>query len=295
MTHAHSETEPISDRLRIGARVVSKRVFCRYTIGVWLACSALAAFSGPFGTYQSATFLESLGVWSVLLGCGTLTAIVMFELCRVVAPRQSRVQLNVIFFIIGGIAIAGVIDGLLTHWIESSPPDRPGLVMLWLYVIAVMLVVIFVRRTLPEFQEEENPYYPVKVSEHDPAKAPEQGLASLPAHSRLAQRLDLAQDVRIIHISANGHFIEVQTCKDSHRIRMRFSDAVAELDETVGLTVHRSHWVHLDAVKGWVRQTPKPYIVLENETRIPISKTYFARVEEAGLVDLSEQLEVSAG
>jgi DNA-binding LytR/AlgR family response regulator len=112
--------------------------------------------------------------------------------------------------------------------------------------------------------------------------------ASLPRHSRLAKRLEIPKDARIIHITAKGHFVEVRTNSETYRTRMRFSDAVNELDRAIGLTVHRSHWVHRDAIQGWVPTARKPYVLLENDTRIPVSKTYLERVLAANLVELKD-------
>lgn len=110
--------------------------------------------------------------------------------------------------------------------------------------------------------------------------------ASLPAHSRLAKRLDIPQGFRIIHITAKGHFVEVQSCSETYQTRMRFLDAVEELDSTYGLTVHRSHWVHRDAIRGWVPDAKKPYVLLENDSQIPVSKTNMSKVEKFGIPKL---------
>ena len=105
----------------------------------------------------------------------------------------------------------------------------------------------------------------------------------------MAQRLDIPKDVRIDYVSANGHFIEVYTGDKKYTTRMRFSDAIAELDGSIGLTVHRSHWVNRDAIKGWVTDTKKPYVLLENEARLPVSKTNFDKVAKEGLLEIVEQ------
>lgn len=277
---AQDEARSLLQRLTTALRAVQMRVFNRNTLGIWIICSALAAFSGPFGTYHNHDFLSALLVWLVLLGCAIVTAFLVFEICNALAPGRSDFEINIVFLISGSIAITIVIDVLLTYWLDRTAQQRPGLLELWVYTMSIMLIVVIVRRMLPSFESA--------MGESGAAHIPHSTPAGLPPHSRLARRLDIPQDVRIIHISADGHFVEVQTCSQSHRLRMRFSDAVAELDETVGLTVHRSHWVHRDAIRGWVPDAAKPFVVLNNDVRIPVSKTYFAKVEAAGLATLDD-------
>lgn len=252
----------------------------RHTLGIWAVFSALAAFSGPFGTYQNNSYFSALLAWTVLLACAIAVAFVVYELCRAFVLHRGEAFLNCVFFPIGSIAITLVVDLLLIYWLERPETIRPGLFSLWVSVVAIMLGVLLVRNKMPQFSSA--------ISESGAVQLPLSEPASLPPQSRLAQRLDIPQGTRIIHISANGHFVDVQTCTKTHRTRMRFSDAVAELDETIGITVHRSHWVHRDAVRGWVPNVAKPYVVLENEVKIPVSKTYFANVEAAKLTELTE-------
>ncbi len=278
MGDAHKKAKGPLEQVHRMVRRAAVRVFDRHTLGIWAGCSALAAFSGPFGTYRHHSFFSALVVWSVLLGFAIITAFFVYELCSIVFSRQTPAQINLSFVAFGSTAVALVIDSLLTYWLDRPGTVRPDFWELWVYVIAIMFIVILVRRVLPGFDDA--------LSEHGAMRTKNLPPASLPPHSRLAQRLDIPQGTRIAHISANGHFIEVITCEQSHSIRMRFSDAVAELDETVGLTVHRSHWVHRDAIRGWVPHAAKPYLVLENGTQVPISKTYFSKVEAVGLAVL---------
>lgn len=275
MSNARTDMSAPLDRFKRGIRNAMRRILDRHILGIWMACSALAAFSGPFGTYQHHSFLSALSVWAVLLGVAIIIAFTVFEVCLVMFAHLGMAQLNIRFVAVGSVSIALVIDIMLTYWFDRPAEVRPGFIELWAYVVGIMLVIVLVRFMVPSFDRAMGDTGP----QQDPVIPP----ANLPPHSRLAQRLDIPQGRRIIHISADGHFVEVQTCKQTHRIRMRFSDAVAELDETIGLIVHRSHWVHRDAVCGWVPSAAKPYVVLENGTEIPISKTYFDKVEAAGV------------
>ncbi|MGH1578208.1 LytTR family DNA-binding domain-containing protein [Planktotalea sp.] len=278
MTQADERRSSILAKLRYGFLAGWARVFNKYVISIWLICSALATLTGPFGTYDNRAFDELFIVWSILLAGGVVTAFVTFELCAALFPQLTYKQTNAAFIVVGSIGITIVIESLLELMVNSPSELRPGRFELWLETTAVILIIIAVREMIPTLKEDHS----VEAAK---VVLPE---ATLPAHSRLAQRLEIAPGTRIIHVTANGHFVEVHTCQHVRRVRMRFSDAVAELDETVGLTVHRSHWVHRDAIRGWVPSNVKPYVVLENGKQIPISKPHLERVANADLVELTD-------
>lgn len=67
-------------------------------------------------------------------------------------------------------------------------------------------------------------------------------------------------DLRLI--SAEEHYVRVRTIEGQDLLRGRISDIEAQLPESFGLRVHRSHWVAARAVRrlqprreGWVLET----------------------------------------
>ena len=67
-------------------------------------------------------------------------------------------------------------------------------------------------------------------------------------------------------------------------IRLRFGDAIEEMDPVDGFCTHRSHWVARQAVSGAERERGKIFLRLENGDRVPVSRTYMPDLEEAGLL-----------
>ncbi|MDO6731686.1 LytTR family DNA-binding domain-containing protein [Marinovum sp. 2_MG-2023] len=94
-----------------------------------------------------------------------------------------------------------------------------------------------------------------------------------PPNAQLAYRLTTPQ-ATIFRVSANDHLTEVATDQGIELIRMRFSDAVREMDPVPGCNIHRSHWVALSSVNGLERRQGKMFIKLANGDELPVSRTY---------------------
>lgn len=97
---------------------------------------------------------------------------------------------------------------------------------------------------------------------------------------RLCERLQ-DKDACILRLSARDHHTEVVTKTGTERIRMRFADAVNEAEPMPGTCVHRSHWVALWSVDRLERRKDKLFVVLCNGDRLPVSRTYRPKLEEA--------------
>ena len=76
--------------------------------------------------------------------------------------------------------------------------------------------------------------------------------------------------------------LENKLSKD-HLILMRFKDALALLEHTAGLQVHRSWWIAIDAVKQVEKKDRKWQLRLSNDELVPVSKTYLSDVKAAGI------------
>lgn len=266
-------------KIQIAFRAAFLRTFDWQTIVTWFACSMLATYSGPFGTYQNYSLFELLFTWMVLLGTATFTAFLLHEICKIVVPTANYFIFHFVFFAVTSFSIGLLIHVLLTRVLGHESIDKPSQSELTFYAFAAMCFILTIRDVVLIKKTEP--------TQTESPRQPETAPASIPSHSRLAKRLDIPHAARIIQVTAKGHFVEVQTCTDTYSTRMRFLDAVDELDGTCGLTVHRSHWVHLDAIRGWVPDAKKPYLLLENEKQIPISKTNVEKVENAGLLAIT--------
>ncbi len=258
-----------------------KRVLDWRVLVIWCACSFIASYTGPFGTYKSYTLVELLGTWLVLLAAAILSAYVLDELFSAFLSKLSFATRMFAFVFTMSALLGPLIDVLLTTVLGNPETETPSRFELSLYSLGAISFILVIRQMVASYLDENRKAEGDKSFDFPPA--------SLPPHSRLAKRLNIPQGVKISQITAKGHFVEVHTSSDILRTRMRFSDAVAELDGVFGLTVHRSHWVHYDSIQGWVPCAKKPFIVLNNGNQVPISKTYVANVRDAGLLEISPE------
>ena len=81
----------------------------------------------------------------------------------------------------------------------------------------------------------------------------------------------------LVFIKSEDHYLEVHTTAGSSLIKMRFSDAIAELGER-GLKVHRSYWVAVRHVTRSVRTGKRTVLRLTGDHRVPVSMTHLRAV-----------------
>lgn len=95
---------------------------------------------------------------------------------------------------------------------------------------------------------------------------------------RLMQRLPAGAQGTLVRLSVQGHYVRVHTTEATHNLLMRFSDALAEVEDHPGLRVHRSHWVALDAITGYRREKGRHRLATIDGAEVPVSRAYVADV-----------------
>ncbi len=97
------------------------------------------------------------------------------------------------------------------------------------------------------------------------------GVADEPA-LRFLQRLPASVSAdEVIALKAEQHYLKVYLADRSFLTLYRFSDAVAEMDPSVGRQVHRSFWVRSSAIRAIKRDSRKYVVELVNGLVVPIS------------------------
>jgi hypothetical protein len=81
----------------------------------------------------------------------------------------------------------------------------------------------------------------------------------------------------LVYIKSEDHYLEVHTTTGSSLIKMRFSDAVAELADH-GMQVHRSYWVATKHVVRTGRNGKRTTLRLTGDHEVPVSVTYLRGV-----------------
>ena len=80
----------------------------------------------------------------------------------------------------------------------------------------------------------------------------------------------------LIYIKSEDHYLEVHTTVGSSLVKMRFSEAVAELGER-GMQVHRSYWVATSHVTRSARSGKRTVLRLTGDHKVPVSVTHLPR------------------
>ncbi|MGB0902890.1 LytTR family DNA-binding domain-containing protein [Halocynthiibacter sp.] len=117
--------------------------------------------------------------------------------------------------------------------------------------------------------------------ETDPSEQEDKGPAK---NEDIPLLLRLSEEMRgtLIRVSVQDHLVEVYTDKGMSRLRMRLRDALKEIPEDLGLTVHRSHWVSRDQVRQGQKSGGKITLQLEDGSRVPVSRSCEAKVRAEG-------------
>ena len=115
----------------------------------------------------------------------------------------------------------------------------------------------------------------------DPPAAAE---PAAPAQPALIRRLPEAQRGALLRLSVRGHYTDVHTENGTVSLLLRFSDAMAEVGDTPGLQVHRSHWVARAAVQGSRRHNGRIFLLTLDGAELPVSRNHLAAAAEAGLL-----------
>lgn len=235
--------------------------------------ASLLAYAAPFGTHVVISFGWRLAIWFTVV-CG---AVGVFWLYRQLADRALAhwhpAFCDVLLVVLMCLCLTPAIY-LVSHSVQGSLPfNRGSLQNIGQYVGIVTAGLCVVIRCAPGLPARS--YFATAMAElPEPA----------PAVPWLARRLPEDFEGPILRLTVEDHFVEVISEHRTCRLRMRFSDAVNEMEPVEGFCTHRSHWVARAAVIGIERQGNRLYAVLINGEMIPVSRKYRENLEQAGLV-----------
>lgn len=243
----------------------------RISLAVFLGLTAVAVVAEPFGTQGALGAIARVIYWSIVVGVSIVAGAMFYEVSNHIGPSPASWRVPLRAAAMMALAYTPFIVLVSKVFMLFGAPLRAYPPMIFLYSGVVSLTVYSVIHVLrPHLRDPAAP-------EAVPVEAPP---AQLSVQPRLAQRLR-CPDVTIYRISARDHMTEVATSHGVERIRLRFADAVTEMDPVPGTCVHRSHWVMLSAVTGVLRREGKLCVTLENGDELPVSRTYRPALEEA--------------
>ncbi len=93
--------------------------------------------------------------------------------------------------------------------------------------------------------------------------------------------IDPEKKGRILVLTAQDHYVEITSTNGKKLVRMRMREAIAQMQDQDGLSVHRSYWVAKDAIQSLQKSEGKHFLLLINGDKIPVSPSKLAGVKEA--------------
>jgi hypothetical protein len=221
-----------------------------------IALGLFLTFLGPFRSQEAMTTGPRMLFWLGLVGTGYLLALGAFKLVGgTILHRVARALAAALF--------SALPQMFIVSW--ALLQIRPGriiavtnLPMLFLSVFAIQVVIVTIQVWIAFAQT------PVTTAVE----------TSRPVRGRLAQAL--RDD--LVALEAEDHYVRLHHPSGSTLILHRFSDALAEVDPTAGLQVHRGWWVANGAVAGTFMRGGKRWLKLTNALEIPVSRTHLRRV-----------------
>lgn len=248
--------------------------FCTPLTGLLFLCALiLTTVTGPFGTFDGMTlwwrglywFIMLVGVF--VLGCMALAIVlgVWGGRRRLVNALLCALVMTLLFSPYA----------LVLQWtfcaISAMRPFGAGTTVIYVFLLSV---IVFVLRA--QLVDDA-------AGLRDRAAAADPSTKAKTPVPRLVRRLSVEGAPDIVRLEAQDHLIEVVTTAGREKLRMRFGDAIDEMEPVDGFCTHRSHWVAAAAVVAAERGKPGTmYLRLINGERVPVSRTYRPDVERRG-------------
>ena len=227
-----------------------------FTILFGVSCGVV----GPLGTFTTMGFGVRLFLWGASAGLALILGGLLSEIVATVNPQATRIK-HGIWVALGFCVAFPPLLAWAAH-VQIFPADAPMLGFFKIYLFIISFAVLFGLMLL--------------------LIEPKTVDAALP---RLYARLPVTGTARVCRLSVSDHYTEAyMTDGGCHRLLMRFSDAVNEMDNVDGFCSHRSHWVTRASVVSGTRRGTREFIALEDGTEVPVGKTYRQSVVDAGFL-----------
>jgi DNA-binding LytR/AlgR family response regulator len=246
----------------------------RREIAVLLAVGVLLGSLGPYGTYDCFAVADRFGYWmlrSILVGLICLIAfhtVTAKKSCAAWPPTKQAlagVLAASIPCALIGFALASVFRQM-----PSTPLEVASLYGRVAIITMVVGIPLHLARTVFARGYE---FLPAEVRPTRVAQSTE---------LTFLRRLPAKLGTDLLCIEVEDHYLRVHTSKGNGLLLMRLSDAVAELDLTLGRQVHRSYWVAQRAVSAVDRDRYRVRLILSNGARVPVSRTFLPKLRAEG-------------
>ncbi len=251
----------------------------------------LMAFVGAFGT-GGLPLLPRVGYWLILMESGALIGIGASTCIRGWHRLSHRpLAEGALISLMIALPLTLVATGTTAMFFGPRTFGLSGAITMFVAVFVVTAAITSINYlvgrsspTVPAPVAGEVPAVaPEPVTAEAPAPAARSSAAPVPPRPRLADRLPPhLRATDLIALEAEDHYVRVHTAAGSDLLLLRFTDAIAELDELHGARTHRSWWVARSAVRSATRADSRGELTLDNGIVAPVSRSALAVLQRDG-------------
>ncbi len=234
------------------------------TLAALGAAALVLALSGPFGTRGQMALPGRLAYWAAVVGA-TYGAGALVR--TALSPRALGWPLwrdVLVTGLAGGGVVVAVVLALNRAVFGGLPAGLAG------FVVTVMAITAAITAVFALHERRAA----TATATAAPAVRPPAILARLPLSARGP----------LVALSVEDHYVRIRTLKGEEMVLMRLSDAIAEVGDTPGARVHRSHWVAFDKVRAARRDGDRAVLTMVTGPDIPVSRANLPKLKEAGLL-----------
>jgi hypothetical protein len=260
-------------------------------LSIWMLAVVAGVFMGPFDTYSSLVLCQRTLFWAVISATSVVLSTVIRDMREHYLPNASD-SLGEVLHVAGFTVLLSPVVYMLSLFYPLEilqGGTAPYVKVLGLvFMVASLFSALRLITAHPELLVASAPASgPAVAFDAFGMQAPTSENASevaVEAPARLYERLPAGTTGMILHLSARDHFVDVELAGALISLRMRFSDAVAEMDGVAGMITHRSHWVAKEAITGVLREAGKMCLILETGRRVPVRRSAPTRLEDEGIL-----------
>ena len=246
-----------------------RSVFSLRIMAIVFCVMVFAVLAGPFGTLTTMGTGERVLLWVPLIAISVVIGWISNLIAQIALEDRHPALIEALAVVVMTVVYAPCVlisTSLINPEVLAA---TGGTVRLVIYVFVVVAGVAVIRHSVLAFQPQSD-------REQD----------QMGTEARLLQRLPKHLRALVLRLSARDHMVEVATEAGIARLRLRLSDAVAEMEPVEGFMAHRSHWVAKHAVVEGQRRDPgKVYLKLSNGDLVPVSRTFRPDWMETGLLE----------
>lgn len=248
-------------------------IFSPLTFFIWAISIVLATTAGPFGSYDAMNWPLRLIYWLMIVSFGIIFGYGVRALAVLVVGFERPLVFDMFASLTMGLTLGPVI-WLIRTVFQPAHVDFPvNILDVMLNTFLISVAVFVVRRQI--CQNEPGAYL---LNDNG-------FVGSDQDEPRLLRRLSEDHRGQVLRLTAKDHYVDIVTDKGTTTLRMRLVDAIDEMEPVEGYCVHRSHWVARSSIAEVDREIAhKPFVVLSNGDRVPVSRKYRPNLEEAGII-----------